>query len=431
MHRFRHVTDVLLEAGYACAWARYRTEVELGYQTGGRLRTGGRQGMELMNRAPLEYEDEVAVLRDVASHPQVDADRLFHLGVSHAGEMLFKLLSQYDGLLRAGVAAEPASHELLTLGLDGEPTVENLDGLRDIESLEIRSTEHARARITDRDEVSARLDGVDIPVLVLGRDQDELQGIFRLTYELLAEKRDDAEWRSWSHDVHGYIFPESDEQGVAQVDDVQREALGDDRRVLRQAPLARAYFSTPPRSAARSGRLAARLHGGAAWSHREPIMRKYAALIACALVALTGCSVSVGTDSDEPEPTAEPTVESMAVADLEDLVAGSVTPDDEGAEVSAECAGGIDVEVDAAQDCHLTVGEQIADVHVVVTEVDDGEIVGRRHHAVPAGGPGRRDDPVVAGGAGLHGRLGRLRGRAGRREGRDDGLHRDGRHGRR
>jgi hypothetical protein len=30
-HRFRHVADVLLDAGYACAWTRYRTEVELGY----------------------------------------------------------------------------------------------------------------------------------------------------------------------------------------------------------------------------------------------------------------------------------------------------------------------------------------------------------------------------------------------------------------
>ncbi len=226
MRRFRHITDVLLEAGYACAWARYRTEVELGYQTGGRLVAGGRQGMELMNRAPLEYEDEVAVLRGVATLPEIDADRLFHLGVSHAGEMLFKLLSQYNGLLRAGVAAEPASHELLTLSLGGEPTVEEVDGLRDIESLQIRSPDHARARITDPAEVSARLDGVDIPVLVLGRDQDELQGIFRLTYELLAEKRADTEWLSWSHDVHGYIFPESDEHGVAQVDDVQREALG-------------------------------------------------------------------------------------------------------------------------------------------------------------------------------------------------------------
>lgn len=226
VHHFRHVTDVLLEAGYACAWARYRTEVELGYNTGGALRIEGRQGMELMNRAPLEYEDEVAILRHVAKHPAIDGSRLFHLGVSHAGEMLFKLCSQYGGLLRAGVAAEPASHELLTLRLDDVPTVETVGGMRDIESMEIRSTEMARARITSPEEVSARLDGVDIPVLVLGRDQDELQGIFRLTYELLAEKRSDAEWRTWSHDVHGYIYPEVDEHGVAVVDDVQREALG-------------------------------------------------------------------------------------------------------------------------------------------------------------------------------------------------------------
>ena len=103
-------------------------------------------------------------------------------------------------------------------------------------------------------------------------------------------------------------------------------------------------------------------------------MRKYAAFIACALVALTGCSVSVGgLGRARADGRTHRRVD--AVADLEDLVAGSVTPDDEGAEVSAECAGGIDVEVDATQDCHLTVGEQIADVHFVVTEVDDGEIV--------------------------------------------------------
>jgi dienelactone hydrolase len=226
VHRFRHVTDVLLDAGYACAWSRYRTEVELGYNNGGRLHAEVRQGMGLLNRAPLEYEDEVAILRHVAGHPAIDADNLFHVGVSHAGEMLFKLLSHYPGLVRAGVAAEPANHEVLTLGLDDAPTVEITDGLRNIESLEIRTTDRARARITDADEVSRRLDRVDIPVLVIGRAQDELQGIFRLTYDLLAEKRDDAEWRSWSHDMHGYIYPECDANGVPQVDDVQREALG-------------------------------------------------------------------------------------------------------------------------------------------------------------------------------------------------------------
>ena len=225
VHRFRHITDVLLDAGYACAWSRYRTEVELGYQSGGPLRTDVRQGMGLMSRAPLEYEDEVAVLRHVAGHPDIDADRLFHLGVSHAGEMLFKLCSQYRGLLRAGVAAEPASHEFLTLRLDDQSKVTTADGLRDIESMEMRTVGHARSLITDPAEVSRRLDGVDIPVLVLGREEDELQGIFRLTYELLAEKRADAEWRSWSHHVHGYIYPETNAEGVPEVDDVQREAI--------------------------------------------------------------------------------------------------------------------------------------------------------------------------------------------------------------
>jgi dienelactone hydrolase len=225
VHRFRYVTDVLLDAGYACAWTRYRTEVELGYDHGGALHADVRQGMGLLNRAPLEYEDEVAILRHVSAHPAIDADNLFHVGVSHAGEMLFKLLSHYPGLLRAGVAAEPANHEFLSLGLDDAPTVEITDGLRNIESLEIRSTERARARITDPGEVSRRLDAVDIPVLVLGREQDELQGIFRLSYELLAEKRPDAEWRSWTHDIHGYIYPETGPDGVPQVDEIQREAL--------------------------------------------------------------------------------------------------------------------------------------------------------------------------------------------------------------
>lgn len=225
VHRFRHVQDVLLEAGYASAWARYRTEVELGYQDGGRLRVLGRQGMELMNRAPLEYEDELAILRHVAQDPRIAADRLFHVGVSHAGEMLFKLASQYDVPLRAAVAAEPASHELLTLRIGDEPTVETDDGMRDLDSLLMRDVDHARSKIADAAEVSARLDGVSIPVLVLGRDEDELQGVFRLTYDLLAEKRDDAEWRTWSHHIHGYIYPVLDEHGRPEVDDVQQESL--------------------------------------------------------------------------------------------------------------------------------------------------------------------------------------------------------------
>jgi dienelactone hydrolase len=225
VRRFRYVTDRLLEAGYACGWARYRTEVELGYARGGRLTAETRQGMDLLNRAPLEYEDEVSILRHAAGHPRVDADRLCHLGMSHAGEMLFKLCSHYPGLLRAGVAAEPANHEFLDLQLHDVAPADEATQLRDIERLLLRDPEEVRSRIRDIDAVKQALSSFDIPVLVLGRDSDELQGIFRLSYELLAEQRDDVEWRTWEHDVHGYIYPEADDDGVTRVDAVQEEAL--------------------------------------------------------------------------------------------------------------------------------------------------------------------------------------------------------------
>jgi hypothetical protein len=113
-----YVMERLLDAGYACARGRYRTEVELGFHNGGRLVVDQRQGMELMNRSPLEFEDELAILEHVAGHPQVDPERLGHVGVSHAGEMLFKIASQYDSRLKAGVACEPANHEFLDLTPD-------------------------------------------------------------------------------------------------------------------------------------------------------------------------------------------------------------------------------------------------------------------------------------------------------------------------
>lgn len=224
VHRFRHVTDVLLEAGYACAWIRYRTEVVLGYQTGGPMRTDVRQGMGLTKRAPLEYEVEVAVLPHVAEHPAIDADNLLHLGVSDAGEMLFKLCSQYDDCLEWGCSRTSLAR-VSDLGLDNEPTVESVDGLRNIESLEIRSTERAQAWVTDPDEVSRRLDRVDIPVLVLGREQDELLGSSgspTSPWRRSDRMRSGAPGRTTST---GYIYPETGADGAAQVDDVQREAL--------------------------------------------------------------------------------------------------------------------------------------------------------------------------------------------------------------
>lgn len=219
-----HVMERLLAAGYACAWGRYRTEVELGYHHGGPLVVDNRQGMELMSRGPLEFEDELAILRHVAEHPQIDAGRLGHVGVSHAGEMLFKLESQYPGSLRAGVACEPANHEFLSLTIDESAYVDPRTGLRNIEEMQMQDPERVRSRI-DEPLAMERIAPIDLPVLVMGRDEDHLQGIFRVSYDLLEAAGKDASWVSFDHPLHGYIFPVAGPDGRPEVDDVQERAI--------------------------------------------------------------------------------------------------------------------------------------------------------------------------------------------------------------
>jgi hypothetical protein len=183
----------------------------------------GRQGMEVMNRSPLEFEDEAAILEHVRRHPQVDPDNLAHVGVSHAGEMLFKLASRYPGMLRTGVASEPANHEFLDLRLDDIAPINAETGLRDVEELQLQDPAWVRARI-NMPVARQRIAPIDMPILVMGRDGDHLQGIFRLSYELLDEAGKGAEWVSFDHPLHGYIFPLATD-GAARPDQVQEQAI--------------------------------------------------------------------------------------------------------------------------------------------------------------------------------------------------------------
>ena len=225
-----YIMERLLAAGYACGWGRYRTEVDLGFDRGGPLMVDARQGMEVMNRSPLEFEDEAAILGHVAGHPQVDAERLGHVGVSHAGEMLFKLAYRHTGILRAGVACEPANHEFLGLAMGDVAPVSEQTGIRDFEDMQMRDAARVRAR-TDLQKARERIAPISLPILVMGRDGDHLQGIFRLSYELLRESGKEAEWVSWDHPLHGYIFPEASgdagqDQGTHRgPDQVQEQAI--------------------------------------------------------------------------------------------------------------------------------------------------------------------------------------------------------------
>jgi len=218
-----YIMDRLLERGYACAWIRYRTEVELGYENGGRLVRDMRQGRDMFNRSPLEYEDEIAIVEQLKGDPRIDADRIGLIGMSHGGEMVLKIASEYQGI-KAAVASEPAAHEFLALTPDKTAYVEPGTGMRNIEEMQMVETEKVRSRI-DMGKARERISTIDTPILVMGRADDHLQGIFRVSYELLAEAGKVVEWVSWDHDLHGYIYPRRGPGGEYEVNDVAEAAI--------------------------------------------------------------------------------------------------------------------------------------------------------------------------------------------------------------
>ena len=58
-------------------------------------------------------------------------------------------------------------------------------------------------------------------------DRDELQGIFRVSYDLLAEAGKDARWETYDHDEHGFIYVRRNDRGEYRPDPVQIKAVGD------------------------------------------------------------------------------------------------------------------------------------------------------------------------------------------------------------
>jgi dienelactone hydrolase len=218
-----YIMEQLLDAGYACAWLRYRTEVELGYNKGGRLVRDQRQGSEMFNRAPLEYEDEIAIIEYLETRPEIDSNRVGHIGSSHGGEMALKIISKYRGL-GAVVASEPAAHEFLALTPDETAPMNEETGLRNIENMQMAEVDKVRSRI-DTDLAAERISTIQTPILVIGRETDHLQGIFRTTFELLDESGKEVDWISFDHPFHGFVFPIRGDDGEYEVDETQREAI--------------------------------------------------------------------------------------------------------------------------------------------------------------------------------------------------------------
>jgi dienelactone hydrolase len=217
--------EQFLASGYAVAWLRYRAEVDYAYDKVGKLVEDIRQGRQLLNRGPLEYEDAISVVKYLKTLPFIDADRVGYLGMSHGGEMAFKIASEYDGI-RAMVASEPATHEFLRLRPDETAKINPETGLLNVERMLMREPAKVRSRITE-DVARERIRTIRTPIFVHGRDRDELQGIFRVSYDLLEEAGTDARWKTYDHDEHGFIYVRRNDRGEYKPDAVQIKAVRD------------------------------------------------------------------------------------------------------------------------------------------------------------------------------------------------------------
>jgi dipeptidyl aminopeptidase/acylaminoacyl peptidase len=216
-----------LDEGYAVVWMRYRAEVDTPY--GSELSVREFQGRQRYSRGPLEYEDAIEIVEYVRALPEVDADRVGWAGVSHGGEMLMKIASEYDGL-RAGIATEPASMDYLARR-PPEPDPNAPPPGPESETMEVNTMEmKAAALIEARSEIDlpvamARANAVQMPILVVSRERDHNQATFRLNYELLKEAGKDVEWKEYDHEHHGFFFVERNVAGEYDPDPIQREVI--------------------------------------------------------------------------------------------------------------------------------------------------------------------------------------------------------------
>ncbi|MGH9679300.1 MAG: alpha/beta hydrolase family protein [Candidatus Acidiferrales bacterium] len=218
--------EQFLKAGYAVAWMRYRAEVNNSY--GARLEEKTRERRQLFNRGPLEYDDAISIIKYVKTLPYIDPNRVGYLGLSHGGEMLMKITSEYDGL-RAGIAVEPASGEFLARKAPprkpGEAAPPETFPVY-TEEMQKQATALARSQM-DMSVTMARIRPIDTPILIMGRERDHNQAIFRANYELLREAGKNVEWKSYEHPEHGFIFVRRNAEGVYDPGPTQVQAVKD------------------------------------------------------------------------------------------------------------------------------------------------------------------------------------------------------------
>ncbi len=143
----------------------------------------------------LDHQDIISVFRYLQQNATVDPERIGFVGVSHGGELQMKVISELGRGPAALVPMEPAVIEFLGLRYTGVRKESNLQFNAPLRDDQI-----------DMALAQERIDPIDpnLPILIVGRDDDHLQGLFAKLYELLQQAGKRVDWISFDHPDHSY-----------------------------------------------------------------------------------------------------------------------------------------------------------------------------------------------------------------------------------
>jgi len=206
-----YTMERFLDAGYAVGWLRYRAEVWFEYTRVPQLEVSRHLAHQLLNRPPLEYDDLKTIIEYVRTLPYVQADKVGLVGNSHGGGMILKATAEMT--VTAAIASEPDASEILQM----DPAKFGAD-------VEFRTMESV-APYLDKELAMQRIRRIETPILMMGRADDHLQGIFETAYTWMKEAGRNVEWISHDHPIHGYLIRIPMENGAYKPDSVQLEAI--------------------------------------------------------------------------------------------------------------------------------------------------------------------------------------------------------------
>ena len=218
--RLGPMQERMVARGYVVAYAEYRNEIPFLYgdvderatNLGDNISGGQRT---LKSKPTLDSDDYVSIIRYLQSLPYVDKDAVGTYGVSHSGELMEKAASVIT--FGAAVPNEGAAYEFLSV--DVGPSIPRKGTEIQLQDVELVK-KHA-----DKAKAMARIARINTPFLHLGRDQDHLQGVFKLVHEWMKEAGKDSTWASFDHPVHGYGFIYAKKDGSYQPDPIQQQAF--------------------------------------------------------------------------------------------------------------------------------------------------------------------------------------------------------------